>query len=93
MPWYRIPGGGVCHINMGRKGGPAPCRVCGWVSTRLCDWRLGDIFGRERHESLSCDAPLCAGCGWSPAPDKDLCPAHVAAYRRWLVEAHLIALC
>lgn len=87
MPWYRIPGGGVCHINMGRRKGsaPAPCRACGWVSTRLCDWKLPS--GRD------CNASICQGCSFSPAPGKDLCPVHVAYYRRWLVETQLIPLC
>lgn len=51
---------------------------CGRRETRLCDWRV------PTKTSGTCDRSLCARCSTSPAPDKDLCPAHAEAYRAWL---------
>jgi hypothetical protein len=57
------------------------CVQCGQPARLLCDWKVPE------HRSGTCDAPICAGCTHSPAPDKDLCPGHAAqwksgAYRR-----------
>lgn len=50
------------------------CCNCHRTATRLCDWKIGS--GR------TCDKPMCptAACGSSPAPGKDLCPAHTRAW-------------
>ncbi len=42
-----------------------------------CDWK---VPGRKRG---TCDAPICSRCTTSPAPEKDLCPDHAAAWQRW----------
>ncbi len=80
MPWYRVPlNGGVVHLHLGSRGNrnaPRPCAVCGWISERLCDWKMPN--GRD------CDRPLCAWCTMSPAPRKDLCPEHAQHYKAWL---------
>lgn len=79
MPWYRINGMTV-HLH-GRKL-PAPCAAtiringnparCCAISSLLCDWPMG--------EGRTCDAPLCADCGWEVAPDQHLCPPHHLAH-------------
>lgn len=77
MPWYRMPVGGVVHINVGqgwRRKAP-PCCECGWISSLLCDWKVN---GR------SCDRPICPTHAFEVGPDKHLCPVHVEAYRAWL---------
>ena len=69
----RVPGGGVgiiCGVRVRR------CK-CGNRATRECDWKV------PKKKSGTCDAPLCANCTTSPAPEKDLCPKHVAAYNEW----------
>jgi hypothetical protein len=43
----------------------------------LCDWKM------KATGSGTCDAPICASCTTSPAPEKDLCPTHAAAFARW----------
>lgn len=81
MPWYNLPGGGTVHLHFGSKGNrnaPKPCCACGCISSRLCDWKR-DAFH-------TCDAPLCERCTWSPVDDKDLCPRHVEAYRKVLLD-------
>lgn len=82
MPFYRI-GGSMAHLKLSGKGSknpPAPCcapmlldgkRVrCCAVSTLLCDWPL--------EGGGTCDAPLCPEHGTEVAPDKHLCPRHLA---------------
>lgn len=49
---------------------------CGQPATLLCDWRMPEKGG-------TCDAPLCARCTTSPAPDKDLCASHAAQFETW----------
>ena len=49
---------------------------CGHRATLLCDWKTPTKRG-------TCSAPLCARCTTSPAPDKDLCREHAAAYSTW----------
>ncbi len=71
--------GTLIHFNFGHRGNktaPRPCAVCGWISERLCDWKLPG--GND------CDRPLCSACTTSPAPGKDLCPEHVQLYKAWL---------
>lgn len=50
---------------------------CGRPADLLCDWR-GVPAGKR-----TCDAPICSRCSTSPAPGKDLCPAHAIAWREW----------
>lgn len=70
-------GGELMHINFGRQRSvPRPCCACGWISERLCDWKLPS--GRD------CDAPLCEYCTTSPAKGKDICPVHVGPLKAWL---------
>lgn len=52
---------------------------CGRPATLLCDWKV------PARRSGTCDAPLCDRCTFSPAPDKDLCPAHAAEFEAWKV--------
>ncbi|MGN6270898.1 MAG: hypothetical protein ACTHM0_13520 [Sphingomonas sp.] len=51
--------------------------ACGRRATLLCDWKV------PTRRSGTCDAPICVDCTTSPAPDKDLCPKHAAAWREW----------
>ena len=71
-------GGGAAIVcsSQGRRR----CK-CDRPATLLCDWKM------PLKKSGTCDAPLCAGCSTSPAPGKDLCPAHAQALRDWLVRA------
>jgi predicted NAD/FAD-binding protein len=46
----------------------------------LCDWKSPE------RESGACDAAICEACSTSPAPDKDLCPAHARAWVTWKTE-------
>jgi hypothetical protein len=77
MPCERVslPGGGFA-IVCGTRSRRQRC-ACGQPSTQLCDWKVPERL------SGTCDAPICARCSVSPAPDKDLCPAHAAAFREW----------
>lgn len=67
---------GTAAIVCSRGPRRARC-ACGKPATRLCDWK---VPGRR---SGTCDAPICASCATSPAPDKDICPAHAPALRAW----------
>lgn len=49
----------------------------GQRATQLCDWKTPE------RETGTCDAAICPGCSTRPAPDKDLCPAHAAAWVTW----------
>lgn len=51
------------------------CVRCGGRAPLLCDWKV------PHRRSGTCDAPICASCTHSPAPDKDLCPTHAAEWR------------
>lgn len=58
-----------------------PCRKrcrCGKPATLACDWKTPTA----KRPGKTCDAPICASCTTSPAPDKDLCPAHAEAWER-----------
>lgn len=57
------------------------CAGCGKPARLECDWK---VPGRK---SGTCDKPICAACTMSPAPDKDLCPAHAAEWRARLARA------
>lgn len=50
---------------------------CGRPAKLLCDWKMA---GKR---SGTCDAPICATCTTSPAPDKDFCPTHAQAFEQW----------
>lgn len=52
------------------------CR-CGKTATLLCDWKVPDALTK----SGTCDKPLCPACTHVPAPGKDLCPEHAAAWK------------
>lgn len=71
--------GGVA-IVCGPRPRRAKCRCCGRPADLLCDWK---VPGRK---SGTCDAPICDRCTTSPAPDKDLCPAHAAEFEAWKLE-------
>lgn len=49
---------------------------CGKPADRLCDWKV------KARKSGTCDRPICPSCSVSPAPDKDLCKEHGAAWSR-----------
>ena len=82
MPFYRLPNGLACHINIGRRKAPPACRekrddgtVCGWISSFQCDWKMGG--GR------TCDRNLCEQHAQEVAPNKHLCPEHQKEYEKW----------
>lgn len=60
---------------------PRRCE-CGNRATLECDWKVPD------RRSGTCDAQLCARCTTSPAPGKDLCPAHAAEFEQWKARRH-----
>ena len=69
-----MPGGGkaiVCSSGRTKR-----C-ACGGRAPFLCDWKVPD------RRSGTCDAPICAKCATSPAPEKHLCPQHAAEFRDW----------
>lgn len=70
-----MPGGGYA-IVCGTRSRRQRC-ACGKPATLLCDWKVPEC------RSGTCDAPICASCALSPAPEKDLCPTHAAAFREW----------
>lgn len=67
-----LPGGGAAIVC-----GPTQRCKCGQRATLLCDWKV------PANRSGTCDRPICASCSTSPAPDKDICPAHAADLRAW----------
>jgi len=68
------PGGGKGIIcTSGRRKRCA----CGKPATLECDWKV------KTRRSGTCDAPICAQCAMSPAPDKDLCPTHAKDFAAW----------
>jgi len=70
----KLPGGGTAIVC---SRGPVQRCKCGALATRLCDWK---VPGKK---SGTCDAPLCANCAISPAPDKDLCADHAREWEAW----------
>lgn len=83
MPCQRIPmlGGGFA-IACGPRTPRKKCS-CGKPATLECDWKVTE------RKSGTCDAPICAECTLSPAPDKDLCPRHAISYRAWAAQRDL----
>lgn len=71
-----MPGGGTA-IVCGPRRKHDKCG-CGRRATLLCDWKMETV-----HSSGTCSKPICTRCTTSPAPDKDLCPAHAAEYAKW----------
>lgn len=70
-----LPGGVIlCGVRETRCSVPG----CGARTVALCDWKL-----HGAKEGKTCSAKLCARHTFKPAPDKDLCPAHRAAYATW----------
>lgn len=69
-----LPGGGHAIVCGSR---PRSRCACGKPATLLCDWKVPE------RRSGTCDAPICASCSTSPAPEKDICPAHAPALRAW----------
>lgn len=67
-----LPGGGTAIVCGPRNR--KRCTSCAGPASLLCDWKVGEG---------TCDQPICARCTTSPAPDKDLCPSHAAAFERW----------
>jgi hypothetical protein len=68
-----MPSGGTAIVcSSGRN-----CCGCGRRAPLLCDWKV------PTRKSGTCDKPICSRCSTSPAPFKDLCPAHAAAYAAW----------
>lgn len=63
-------GNGARAIVCGPKRAKSRCASCGKRAGLLCDWKVADC------RSGTCDTPICADCTHSPAPGKDLCPAH-----------------
>jgi hypothetical protein len=71
----RLPDG-TGAIICGTRRRPK-CVQCGGRADLECDWKV------PRRKSGTCDAPICSRCTTSPAPEKDLCPEHAAAWQRW----------
>ncbi len=69
-----LPQGGHAIVC---SGGRRKRCACGRRADLLCDWRV------EGKRSGTCDAPICATCTTSPAPEKDLCPKHAGAFAEW----------
>ena len=72
-----IPGGGVAIVCGSRSRARYQRCKCGNRATLLCDWK------RTKGRPGTCDKPICSRCTTSPAPDKDLCPDHAAAFAEW----------
>ncbi|MDZ7895348.1 MAG: hypothetical protein U5M50_10545 [Sphingobium sp.] len=71
----QLPGGAAAIVCGPRQ--PVRRCSCGAPAPLLCDWK---VPGRN---SGTCDRPVCESCATSPAPDKDLCVEHAAAWIRW----------
>lgn len=71
----KLPDGGTAIVCGPRR--PSKRCACGRPATLLCDWK---VPGKR---SGTCDAPICDRCATSPAPDKDLCPAHASEWEAW----------
>jgi len=70
---------GASAIVCGPRRPHQRCR-CGRRATLLCDWKM--VEGTV-HSSGTCSEPICDRCTASPAPNKDLCPAHAEAFTEW----------
>ena len=82
----KLPGGGFAIVcGRGSRGRRARCRWCvSRPGAFQCDWKL--------ENARACDKHLCAEHAFQVDDDKHLCPAHVGAYRRWLVVQHCVPL-
>ncbi len=69
-----MPSGGTAIVCSSRRS--QRC-ACGRRAPLLCDWKV------PTRKSGTCDKPICSRCSTSPAPGKDLCPAHAKAYTQW----------
>lgn len=69
-----MPGGGTAIICTSRSRQRCGC---GRPATLLCDWLV------PTKRSGTCDEPICRTCSMSPAPEKDLCAGHAAAWEKW----------
>lgn len=84
-----LPNGGfaiVCGTRASRGQRAQDRCACGRRATRLCDWKVpapASSSAAVGQKTRTCDAPICASCSTSPAPEKDLCPTHAAAFREW----------
>lgn len=59
---------------------PPRCKCgSGLSADLLCDWKVD-----TKPEVKTCDRKICPACTHKPAPGKDLCPEHAAA---WLARA------
>lgn len=67
-----LPGGQRAIVCGPRK--PKKRCGCGRPADLLCDWKV---------EGGTCDQPICNRCTMSPAPDKDLCPAHAVDFKAY----------
>ena len=70
------------HVTLSNGVGAIVCSshrrqrsACGRRATQLCDWMV------PTRRSGTCNAPICTDCATSPAPDKNLCRKHAAAWR------------
>ncbi len=62
-----LPGGGRAIVCS-----KTPRCECGRPAPLLCDWKVP-----------SKKSGICKACSTSPAVDKDLCPEHAVAFRKW----------
>lgn len=69
--YVTLAGGATAIVCSGHRA--RRCK-CGRSAPLLCDWKV---------PGGTCDKPICTACATSPAPDKDLCPEHAAAWRDW----------
>lgn len=79
MPCQRVqmPGGGVAMV-CGSRPRAKLCACGSGERARLqCDWKVAE------RQAGTCDAFICQDCTTVPAPDKDLCQSHAAAWVRW----------
>lgn len=83
-----LPGGGfaiVCGTRSPKTRAGQRC-ACGEPAPLLCDWKVSASASSSAavgRKYTTCDAPICASCATSPAPEKDICPAHAPALRAW----------
>jgi hypothetical protein len=51
------------------------CANCGWVSSFLCDYPVGN--------GKTCDRPLCESHAHEVAPDVHYCPGHFEQWKKF----------
>ena len=66
-----LPGGQTAIVCSRGRSRIKKCGVCGRLSSRLCDFKVGP--------SGTCDKPLCMQCTTRLPGDKDACPEHAQA--------------